>query len=40
MRKYVQFAIYYVFEKLTLMCLEHTSTMSPVDKIEDYDYRS
>ena len=25
-------------EMLTLMCLEHTSNMSPVSEIEDYDY--
>ena len=27
-----------VFEAHTLMCREHTSTMSPVNKIQDHDY--
>ena len=35
--KCVQFVVN-VFEMLTLMCIEHTSTMSPVNKIQDYDY--
>ena len=28
-----------VYVKLILTCTEHTSTMSPVDESQDYDYQ-